>query len=188
MISYSALGRKQDCYAIVVEAHGRGRLKPLLFMVVRGRTDRGEKPFSAEALRMTEEGTIALGMSRTSPVEVLVLDQRNPSKPGAYDSHSVKWVGKSYDGTTLHTANWRIYVDVETQAGSSTLVVEQGLDGTGYVRRIELTDEGHLRVHGGDVEVMAPGGGILLRSPNGRRWRLTVDDGGRLRVTPAEGK
>src|SRR5207237_85499 len=64
MISYSALARKQDVYAVVVEAHGEGRLKPLVFMDVQGGLRNPAEAYSAEAMRMTEDGTMVFGLHR----------------------------------------------------------------------------------------------------------------------------
>jgi len=36
-----------------------------------------------------------------------------------------------------------------------------------------------------DVEVADPARGVVLTSPNGSRWRMTVDDAGRLQTKPA---
>jgi hypothetical protein len=41
-----------------------------------------------------------------------------------------------------------------------------------------------LEVATGDVEVTNPLNGLILRSPNGTRWRVTVDDNGVLTTTP----
>ncbi len=34
----------------------------------------------------------------------------------------------------------------------------------------------------GDIELPTPGAGVILKSPNGKRWRLTVSDEGSVRT------
>ena len=51
-----------------------------------------------------------------------------------------------------------------------------------------MTISGEMRVEtrieaGQDVEVTASGYGVVLRSPNGARWRLHVDNSGELYTT-----
>jgi hypothetical protein len=183
MISYSALAHKQGLYGIVVEAHGEGRLRPLALMTVQGGLNPGEAPFSAEALRMTEDGTIVLGVHREGgrlrrPVDSLTIEQPPPAGRGTSDSDALAWVGKGHDGQAIHVAHWRAQVRVRSEAADSSLVLTSSVDGRPAAGRFEVTDQG-------DLELPTPGAGIVLRSPNGKRWRITVDDEGRLQTAPA---
>ncbi|MFV1966225.1 MAG: hypothetical protein ACC628_12445 [Pirellulaceae bacterium] len=183
MISYTALGTKPNHYAVVVEAHGKGELKPLTFMVVKGGLNQGEESFVAEAMRVTEHGTVALGLLRQGgplkrPVDSISLGQPDPVAPGTYDSDYLQWVGKSHDGTAIHVAHWRAHVKVTSNAADSKLVIENRIDGAGYTKRLEVTDRG-------DVELSSPGSAVIVRSPNGSRWRITVDDNGTLATKSA---
>jgi len=185
MISYSALGREQDRYAVIVEAHGKGRLKPLSFMTVQGGlpSNPNQRGFAAEAMRMTEDGTMVFGSKRRGgrlkrPLDSITIEQPEPEVPGTYDSDFLKWVGKSRDGRTEHQANWRANVQVEDKKGRSSFVLYSGIDGGPYRDRLKVRS-------GGDVEVSGAGAAVILRSPNGKRWRLSVDNSGRLEVTPA---
>jgi hypothetical protein len=178
MLSISALARSQGVFGMIVEAHGDGVLRPLVFMVVKGGINPGEQPFYAEAMRMTEQGTIALGLARRGgevvrPVDSLTIDQPPPEAPGGYDSDRLQWVGKSRDGSIVHTANWRAGVHVTDQAASSSFTLASSIDGGPGESRFEVTDHGN-------VELPVLGSGVILRSPNGSRWHLTVDDSGQL--------
>ncbi len=182
MISYSGMGTKNGVFGIIVEAHGRGRLRPLVFMTVQGGLNEGEENFAAEAMRMNEDGTIALGVNRVGgklkrPLDSLTIHQPDPDKVGAYDSDYLRWIGKSHDGEMAHQVNWRMNVDVKNKNGDSNLVVESGFDGANYRKRVEITDSG-------DVELSSIGSGVILRSPNGKRWKLTVENNGKLRTDP----
>ena len=182
MISYSGMGTKNGVYGIIVEAHGRGQLRPLVFMTVQGGLNPGEEGFAAEAMRMNEDGTIALGVNRIGgklkrPLDSLTIHQPDPDKVGAYDSDYLRWIGKSHDGEMAHQVNWRMNVDVKNKNGVSNLVVESGFDGANYRKRVEITDSG-------DVELSSIGSGVILRSPNGKRWKLTVENNGKLRTDP----
>ena len=184
MLSLSALARKQGVYGLVVEAHGEGKLRPLVFMVVHGGLRNPAEGFSAEAMRITEEGTTAFGLQRhggplVRPVDSIAVEQPLPTHAGQFDSDHVKWVGKSHDGAQVHRANWRANVRVENQAGNSTFAFTSSVDEQPLVNRLELHDNG-------DLELPTLGGGVILRSPNGRRWRLTVNDAGELNVGQAK--
>lgn len=182
MISYSGMGTENGVFGIIVEAHGRGKLRPLVFMTVQGGLNQGEENFAAEAMRMNEDGTIALGVNRVGgklkrPFDSLTIHQPDPDKVGAYDSDYLRWIGKTHDGEIVHQVNWRMNVDVKNKNGDSNLVVESGFDGANYKKRVEVTDSG-------DVELSSIGSGVILRSPNGKRWKLTVSNSGRLRADP----
>jgi hypothetical protein len=117
------------------------------------------------------------------PLDIISLGQPDPNGPGTFDSDYLQWVGRSHDGNQIHLAHWRIHVDVTDQTGASKLVIEARRDGAGYAKKVEVSGSGGLTAHGGDVEVASPGNGVVLRSPNGKRWRVTVDDEGRLETT-----
>jgi hypothetical protein len=182
MISYSALARAQGVYAVIVEAHGAGQLRPLSFMVVKGGINPGETPFSAEAMRMTEEGTMVFGLSRQGgplkrSVDAITVDQPPPAPGTTSDSDAIKWVGKAHDGRGVHVANWRAAVRVNDTA-ASRFVLGSDIYGAPARSRLEVRDQG-------DLELPTPGAGIVLRSPSGKRWRVSVDDEGRLQTRPA---
>ena len=184
MISYSALARKQDVYAVIVEAHGEGELKPLVFMTVKGGLRDPSQAFSAEAMRMTVDGTMVFGLQRQNgrlkaPVDSITIEQPQPTAKGVHDSNALAWVGKAHDGDSVHDARWKAQVRVDQPSGQSRLSIQNSLDGNADTARLEVTDRG-------DLELPAEGGGIVLRSPNGKRWRVGISDAGQMRVTAAE--
>jgi hypothetical protein len=135
-------------------------------------------------MRMTEDGTMVFGLHREGgrlarPVDSITLDQPHPTKRGNYNSDYLKWVAKRNDGTVVHLANWRAQVRVDTPEGGSRFVVQSGVEDGAYSNRFEVTDQG-------EMELPGKGGAIGLRSANGKRWRVAVDDSGKLQVTPAK--
>jgi hypothetical protein len=183
MISYSALARSQGVYAVIVEAHGAGQLRPLSFMVVKGGINPGEEPFSAEAMRMTEMGTMVFGLHRQGgslkrPVDAITVDQPPPPPRTASSSDAIRWVGKAHDGASVHTAGWGTHVAVSDTRAASRLVVDSAVDAAQPQPRLVVTDQG-------DLELPVPGAGLVLRSPSGKRWRISVDDEGRLQSRAA---
>lgn len=183
MISFSALAEKRDAYAIVPEAHGRGKLKPLIFLCVQGGLNPGEAPFEAEAMWITERGTVEFGRSRIGgplkrPVDSITLEQPQPRAAGAYDSDYFKWVGKGSNGAVVRRANWRANVRVDSPRGRSAFVLQNNTDDRPYADKLEVSARG-------DVELQTNGAAVILRSPNGKRWRVTVDDSGQLQARAA---
>lgn len=184
MISFSALGRRQNVYAIVVEAHGEGELRPLVFMTVQGGLRNPAEAFSAEAMRITEQGTVVLGLQRQGgktprPLDSLTIEQPEPTAPGAYDSDALQWVGKSHDGKSSHRSRWRSRVDVVDEAGRSSLTVASSRDDGPETSRMHVSDRG-------DLALPTPGSAVVMTSPNGARWRLTVSDTGKLEVSASK--
>jgi hypothetical protein len=186
MISYSALAKIQNTYAVVVEAHGTGELKPLSFMVVRGGlpANPNQQSFSAEAMRMTPEGTMEFGRFREGgslkrPLDSITLLQPATTNPGNYDSDFIKWVGKSRERETEHNLNWRAGVSVGPARESSSFAIQHSRDQGEYETTLKINSNG-------DLELPKEASAIVLRSPNGKRWRLTIDDNGALAVKSAE--
>lgn len=61
---------------------------------------------------------------------------------------------------------------------------ESGLDTDQKANAISnLIEQGVFRVAGADLEVEASGAGLILRSPDQTRWRVTVDNAGTLSTT-----
>lgn len=68
---------------------------------------------------------------------------------------------------------------VENQAGNSTFTLTSSVDEQPRASRLELRGNG-------DIALPTLGAGVILRSPNGKRWRLTVKDAGELSVGQAK--
>jgi hypothetical protein len=203
MLSISALASVQDKFGVIVEAHGTGRLKPLDFMVVQGgvlKADAAKRPFWAQVMRMKIDGTMQFGPLRTGernePVDIINLEQDDGTvktgtsqqslEPiawshfdGPADSHYVRYTAKEFrQGKTVHRADWRTNVQIKDNAKSSYSV---------YTRKDEEPYQLKMAVHdNGDLELPSLASAIVLTSPNGKKWRITVDDNGELHTTAVE--
>ena len=185
MISYAALGPHSDfpnSFGVIVEAHGTGKLRPLCFTTVRSPypTEKDAQPFVAEAMRMTAQGTMQFGTKRVGgklkrPVDIVTLEQPEPQQVGAYDSDYLTWVGKYHDGTSARRTNWRANARVLDPSGASEFVLQNDHEETGRSDTLKVTDTGN-------VQLPTPGSAVVLTSPNGTEWHLTVDNSGNLKV------
>jgi hypothetical protein len=203
MLSISALASVQDKFGVIVEAHGTGRLKPLDFMVVQGgvlKTDANKRPFWAQVMRMKTDGTMQFGALRTGernePVDIINLEQDDATVKagtsqqsleskqwsrfdGPADSHFVRYTAKEFrDGGTVHRADWRTNVHIKDNAQSSFAVYSRK-DDEPYALKMAVHDDG-------DLELPEQGSAVVLTSPNGKKWRITVDDDGQLHTAAAE--
>lgn len=202
MLSISALASVQNKYGVIVEAHGTGQVKPLDFMVVQGGLLEGDKqePFWAQVMRMKTDGTMQFGPLRTGPrnqpVDIISIEQddappdvgsnqegdesqRWKQHSGLSDSHFVRYTAKQFEaGRAVHRADWRTNVHID-EGGRSSFVVHSRRDGEPYAHRLTIHDDG-------DVELPALASAVVLTSPNGRKWRITVNDEGQLQTDPAK--
>jgi hypothetical protein len=134
-------------------------------------------------LRITEDGTVQIGRKRgvgstarllnndPTQVDALFMEREDPLEPGSYNSDFFKITAKSRQGTIIKRHDWRLNVQLGKQ-GSSLVV--------GFAQN-EAESEARISFHeNGAVELLGPGAGLILRSPGGGRWHLTVDDRGQL--------
>lgn len=201
MLSISALASVQDKYGVIVEAHGTGRTKPLDFMVVQGGLLEGDRqqPFWAQVMRMKTDGTMQFGPrrsgSRSEPVDIISIEQDEATVnissnqegdeassqkefAGLTDSHFIRYTAKEFrGGETVHRADWRTNVQMASDGGSR-FTVQSRRDEEPYEKKLVLD-------HRGDLELPAAASAIVLTSPNGKKWRITVDDDGNLQTSPA---
>jgi hypothetical protein len=203
MLSISALATEQNKFGVIVEAHGVGQLKPLDFMVVRGgvlKMDAAKQPFWAQVMRMKTDGTMQFGPSRSGqrnePVDIINIEQDEAmvhattsqealeSKKwshfdGPTDSHFVRYTAKEFhDSQTVHRADWRTNVQIK-EGGQSKFIVQSRRDDDSYEKKLAVDDRG-------DVELPAPSSALVLTSPNGKHWRVTVDNDGKLQTSPSD--
>ena len=203
MLSISALAKEQDKYAFVVEAHGVGNIKPLDFMIVQGgllADDSEKKPFWAHVMRMKTDGTMQFGRMRTAsntePVDIINIEQESAPiyvsntkealtsnkweyAPGLADSHFLRFTAKEFeDKKTVNRADWRMNVKIDKEATSS-YIIQSKANTEQYNEKMVVNDTG-------DVELPVEGSAVILTSPMGKRWRVTVDDDGNLKTSPAE--
>jgi hypothetical protein len=58
-----------------------------------------------------------------------------------------------------------------------------GVSFNGSANITVATATGGFTVSGGDAEITAASNGVIIKSPNGTRWRVQIDDNGALNTT-----
>ena len=186
MMSITALAESQSRFGIIVEAHGHGRVKPLDLQMIQGgllEADKDVQPFNAIAMRVKTDGTAQFSAQRNGgppgPVDAISIERNIRRNSGDQPSDYVRWTAKRTDQQTQNS-DWRANVQIPNTTGSE-LAIESRAGTKPYEKK--------MKVHStGDVELPVPAAGIVLTSPNGKKWRLGVTDTGDLRVFPSEGK
>jgi len=88
----------------------------------------------------------------------------------------------TYDtsGTLSGGADSRLY----TSTDFVSTLPEAGLDSYQKENALKnLVEQGKFLIPGGDLEVVAGGTGVIIKSPNASRWRITVDNSGNIVTT-----
>ena len=107
-------------------------------------TTLGDSSFNDDGTAITSLFKINLGVT---PSQALLLDIAQPGVAGARDSHFFDQRGTAFD-TAGHNADWRRRVNVTSNAGASTLIIESRIDAAAFATRLSLTDAGVLNVSG----------------------------------------
>lgn len=114
--------------------------------------------------------------------------------PSDFWSQAEKFVvgGAANDGMTIYSTNTGRIAFADTTTGNP------GLDSGGLITfnhavshlafRVENVDEMYINASGvevpsGDVEISTSTNGVILKSPDGTRWRVTIDNTGNLTST-----
>lgn len=84
------------------------------------------------------------GTSQGTPI---LLDMAQPGSNGQRDSHALQYRGTAYDGTG-HNADWREYVDISSNAGASTFVLQNRIDVASFTTLFSVADSGLVTVAG----------------------------------------
>jgi hypothetical protein len=181
MLSVSALANSQSRFGVIVEAHGTGRVKPLDFQMIQGgllAVDKDKQPFDAIAMRMTTDGTMQFSAARNGgapgPVDAIVVERDLPGADGDFPSDYIRLTGKRMPQGKK--SDWRASVQLP-RGGGSALTIENREAGAPYQANYRFTSSG-------DVELTAPGAGVVLTSAAGKKWRLTVTDDGQINTAP----
>jgi hypothetical protein len=182
MLSVSALADSQRRFGVIVEAHGTGRTKPLDFQMIQGgllAVDRDVTPFDAIAMRMKTDGTMQFGAVRNGgepgPVDAISVERDDPGDAASFPSDYIRLTAKRMS-LQRTTSDWRMNVQLPS-SGGSTLSIENRESGQAYAKKLEATSAG-------DLELPTPGSGLILTSPNGKKWRLAITDSGDLKTEP----
>lgn len=91
--------------------------------------------------------------------------------PGITTGYYVSDTIKSYFNVGQSMFEWKMYE-------SSTSAVE-----TAMIVAIKNSSASRLTLYGGDIDIDEAGDGIILKSPNGTKYKVTVANGGSLVVT-----
>lgn len=184
MLSVTALANTQQRFGLIVEAHGAGRVKPLDFQVIQGGLldrDKHLEPFNAIAMRVKTDGTAQFSAERNGgtpgPVDAISVERDSPGSNGDFPSDYVRLTAKRV-AETVRPSEWRTNVQLPAADGSS-FTLENREAGDEYVKKLTVTSTGEL-------EVATPGAGLILTSPNGKKWRLAVSDHGALTINATE--
>jgi hypothetical protein len=86
-------------------------------------------------------GAVLFGSTATVPRNQIALDIANIGSNGTRDSHAILWEGKANNGTE-RAVWWRAKVVTTSQAGNSTFVLQQNLNGAGWTNWLTITDAG----------------------------------------------
>ncbi len=182
MVSFAALARDDLPFGILLEYYGEGEAKPFVFMNFSENAEFTQARFQ-EPLRITKNGTVQIGRKRgvgstgklenndPAQVDALFIEREDPLTQGNFDSDYFKITAKNRNQTGVQRYDWRMNVQVDP-IGSS-LVIDASQTGSESPAKISFHSDGTL-------ELMEKGAGIILNSPNGQRWLLTVDDQGQI--------
>ncbi|MBF0343491.1 MAG: discoidin domain-containing protein [Nitrospirae bacterium] len=194
MVRYAALATDTVPFGIIVESGGAGKARPFVFWTLREETADFSKMLFSEAFRITEDGLVQVGRKRGSgtadkilkddpalvdskPVDALFLEKQDPGKQGVYNSDYLKIVAKSRDSRKVHRYEWRLNVQINDKNNDAALVISSSKDGSSYNDKLIVR-------HDGNVELSDPEAGIVMSSPGGKRFKITVDDAGTLKTSP----
>lgn len=86
--------------------------------------------------------------------------------------------------TATGTVQSRLYRVIATAAADVPFRAEGSAGATGDLAQYRVNGSTKVRIGAnGEVEVVDPGAGIIMKSPDARRYRITVGNGGILKVT-----
>ncbi|MCP4324161.1 MAG: hypothetical protein GY787_20355, partial [Alteromonadales bacterium] len=133
---------------------------------------------SSEFMRITNTGNVGIGTTNPS-TKLEVITAANEEGIAIKDtSGNLKYKVRQFGGNTYSNFwNASNQSQVQISAGGTTYF-NGGSVGIGTT-----SPASKLAVDGGDIEVDDSANGLILRSPNGTRYRIKVDNSGNLTTT-----
>ena len=125
-------------------------------------------------LTSSSAGNVGIGTS--SPGAKLHIDESGTASPALFIDTARYGASIIGDGTS----NSQYLLNLQSNAGSTEVMRVQS---SGNVGIGTTSPASKLEVDGGDIEVNDSGSGLILRSPDGTRYRVTVANGGTLSVS-----
>ena len=132
---------------------------------------------NATRLKITSNGNVGIGT--TSPGSKLEVNGSIDAGGDGYLINGMGWALKNSGVLTL--GDWdgqEFSTRIMDNNSSEVLRVTDGKVGIGTI-----SPSSKLEVDGGDIEVDDSASGLILKSPDGTRYRITVANGGTLSVT-----
>lgn len=143
--SFTTLGTDNSNVSGIYGEFG-GTVTPTEFIFNIGYEDPPSTFASYEPMRLmagANLGNVGFGVGATVPREAIQLHVAALGSPGTLDSHSIRLVGVSNDGSS-HTVNWSFHNNVTSNAGDSKYILQTRKDSDSYVTKFSLTDTGDL--------------------------------------------
>ncbi|MDG9783884.1 hypothetical protein [Metapseudomonas otitidis] len=103
---------------------------------------------------------------------------------GTQNSPAFRMTGKGYD-TSLHDADWKMFVNVSSNSGSSSLRMQTRKDSASYSTIVDLLDTGTFGLYGSiTVGSVNPGSGsnLVINATNAGAFGTVPADSASLRV------
>lgn len=97
----------------------------------------------------------------TTPQSAILIDINTLGSPGTRDSNWLVMRGRSNDGSTRLT-EWKQYVDVTANAGTSQLVFESRIDAASFAARLTLGDDGAVSAGAFSGDSFTASGGSIV--------------------------
>jgi len=105
----------------------------------------------AQAVRDFYTNAIFVGQDQTSAVDAITLDATDLVGDGQQDSGAIVLTGLSFESATPHDKDFKVFVEMQDNAGVGRLLIQSRLDGAGFADRFEFTDTADLLMHGGII-------------------------------------